>query len=338
MKILALLFVLAAAGGFVIFGQRDAPGLQPDTALKAPPIQVGAHNGEAAPAPNRAEPTPEKVGRLPASFIQTQLDGSLQVDTAGNLVVDQSLRQRFDYFLSAIGEEPLETSVGRLRRHLETQLMQPARSQALDLLGRYLDYKRRLLQLESAHPVQPDLAALHARLEAAERLRRELFSEQAHRAFFADEEALDRSTLQRLAIRQDPLLDARTKGEALDRLLKQAPTDWIETLAPTMHTELSEQTRILQASGGTPEALRALRQQWVGNEATKRLEQLDTDRQAWRQRLVDYLSEKSRIERSRGLSDIDKRAAVTRLAEERFNDAERLRLAAAQELAAREHD
>ncbi|WP_049243840.1 lipase secretion chaperone, partial [Pseudomonas aeruginosa] len=88
----------------------------------------------------------------------------------------------------------------------------------------------------------------------------------------------------------------------------------------------------LQAAGAGPEAIRQMRQQLVGAEATTRLEQLDRQRSAWKGRLDDYFAEKSRIEGNAGLSEADRRAAVERLAEERFSEQERLRLGALEQM------
>ena len=87
----------------------------------------------------------------------------------------------------------------------------------------------------------------------------------------------------------------------------------------------------LQARGGDAVQLRQLRQQLVGNAATERLEALDRQRQVWQQRLADFEQEKSRIEHSQGLGEADKQAAIERLAEQRFDSSERLRLLVRQE-------
>ena len=57
------------------------------------------------------------MAKLPASFKGTEVDGQFQLDAAGNLIIGPELRQLFDYFLSAIGEEPLKQSIERLRRY-----------------------------------------------------------------------------------------------------------------------------------------------------------------------------------------------------------------------------
>ena len=45
----------------------------------------------------------------------TRIDGRLQQDAAGNLIVDGDVRRLFDYFLSAVGAEPLRTGTEPVR-------------------------------------------------------------------------------------------------------------------------------------------------------------------------------------------------------------------------------
>ncbi|WP_049312735.1 lipase secretion chaperone, partial [Pseudomonas aeruginosa] len=110
------------------------------------------------------------------------------------------------------------------------------------------------------------------------------------------------------------------------------PEDQQESVLPQLQSELQQQTAALQAAGAGPEAIRQMRQQLVGAEATTRLEQLDRQRSAWKGRLDDYFAEKSRIEGNTGLSEADRCAAVERLAEERFSEQERLRLGALEQM------
>lgn len=237
-------------------------------------------------------------------------------------------------FSAPSAKSPLSSSVLRLRAYLEQQLPPAAAAQAGALLTRYLDYKRQLLDLERGFPRADDIDALQRRLQAVQALRARLFSPQTHQAFFAVDEQYDRYGLERLAIRLNPALTAQQKGQALDRLHASLPDELKDAIVPGLQQALREQSARLQASGGTPQALRQLRQQLVGNAATQRLEALDASRDQWRQRLAAYRVEKRRIEASRGLSEQDKTRAVAQLAAERFDETERLRLDAAERLAA----
>ena len=343
MKKLATLPLLALALAVAIgvslywlFPSDETQAHSPAPSAPATAKQQAATLAQASPP---ATPlAAEALHRLPPSFAGTQVDGRLRADSQGRLIIEPDIRRVFDYFLASIGEEPIETSVNRLRRYIEAQLSQPARGQAYRLLGQYLDYKRQLLALEQAHTQQADIGAMRERLRAVKQLRAAIFDEQANVAFFALEEAADDFTLERLAIRLDPTLDAAAKGAAMDRLQNDLPPELRATLAPQLQSELRQQTRALQANGGTATDLRQLRQLLVGNAATTRLEKLDGARQQWRNRIAVYRQEKARIENSRGLSDADKRAAIARLAADRFDEHERQRLPAAEELLARQSE
>lgn len=309
--------------------------------LEGPSAVATSGEGEvsavtAAPRTTLSTPvtTQEARSALPGSLRGTAVDGAFQLDDAGNLMITQDIRRIFDYFLSTIGEEPYKRSIERLQNYISAQLQEPARSQALALLAQYLEYKRDLVQLERDLPQHPDLALLRQRDAAVQALRARIFSAEVHAAFFADEEALARFSLERLAILHNRSLDDEGKARAIDQLRAQMPEATREQMAAQMQIELRSQTQALQASGASAEEIRRLRLHMVGSEATHRLEQLDAQRSEWRQRLADYRQARSRIEQNQGLSTDDKAEAIEKLERERFSPGERLRLDAALEVAA----
>lgn len=300
------------------------PETKPSTQL--PAIQPQAHTNNSVQAKTGAN-------RLPASFNGTQVDGTFQLDELGNLRITRDIVQIFDYFLSAVGEEPLTRSIERLQAYIRSQLSGAAQAQALALLEQYLDYKRQLVQLERDLPQLSSLDALKQREIAVQALRARIFSDEAHQVFFANDERYNLFTLERLAVQRDDRLDANAKGAALDRLRENLPEELQDSVLPQLHSELRSQTAALQASGGNAEQIQALRQQLVGNQAAARLQVLDQQRQKWKQRLDHFQQEKSTIDNNPGLSSSDKQAAIQRLAEEQFDEHERLRLDASAQLA-----
>jgi lipase chaperone LimK len=271
---------------------------------------------------------------LPASFVGTEVDGRFRVDAAGNLIVSEDIRRIFDYFLASLGEESLDASVARLRGYIDGQLQEPARARAQALLDQYLAYKRELVLLERDLPQLASLDAMRQREAAVQALRARLFDGESHRAFFAREEGYNRFTLERLAIRQDAGLSDEEKGAAVDRLRASLPEELQDMVLPQLQQELRQHTARLQATGASAAQIRQLRQQLVGAEATARLEALDSQRQGWQKRLDEYLAAKAAIQANEGLSSGDKRAAIEALAAEGFDERERLRLEAAEQLAA----
>ncbi|MEK1905528.1 MAG: lipase secretion chaperone [Pseudomonas sp.] len=329
------LLIGASAALTFYFNPIDAtaPGTPAPQADLTQPMTAPEVFADSTPATHPLPPLAAELQPLPPSFAGTQVDGSFSVDQNGNLLITRDIRRIFDYFLSALGEEPLETSVKRLQGYIRSQLQGPAQEQALNLLGQYLDYKRQLIELEKDLPQLSSLDAMRQRELAVHNLRASLFNQDVHQAFFAEEEDYNQFTLQRLAIRQDQSLSDQQKAEALDQLRASLPESLQDAVVPQMQTELHQQTAALQAQGASPAQIQQLRLQLVGAEATARLETLDKQRQQWKQRLSDYRQEKARIENNEGLSDSDKQAAIDTLTSDRFDERERLRLEAAEQLA-----
>ncbi|BCR24695.1 lipase secretion chaperone [Aquipseudomonas alcaligenes] len=335
-KPLLLAVPLLIGAGVAVTLYLNPLALTPQPTAQSLPGQMTVPATAAPLAPVEATPAAAEsaaLSSLPPSFAGTAVDGQFRLDDAGNLLISMDIRRIFDYFLSAYGEERIQTSIARLQAYIRSQLDEPAEGQALALLEQYLDYKRQLIQLEKDLPQMASLEAMRQREQAVQNLRASIFSPEAHQAFFAQEEAYNQFTLQRLAIRHDPALNEQQKAEAMDRLRATLPEDMQEMLVPQLQAELRQQTAALQAQGAAPEQIRQLRLQLVGAEATTRLEALDQRRQQWQQRLDAYRQEKARIEANSGLSEEDRQAAIASLAEERFDERERLRLDAVEQLA-----
>ncbi|WP_277374519.1 lipase secretion chaperone [Pseudomonas sp. AA-38] len=339
MKRLALLLpLLFAASLALMLYLQPAANTEHEAVAKPVTAQVTPPDDSApitrnAPTPTQTSTSQASKLNLPRSFIGTEIDGSLRVDAAGNLIISEDIRRLFDYFLASIGEESLAASVGRLRTYIDSQLAEPARSRAQTLLDQYLDYKRELVLLERDLPQLPNLDALRQRENAVQTLRARLFDAETHQAFFANEEGYNRFTLERLAIRQDTSLSDEAKGQAIDRLRASLPAELQEAVLPELQQELRQHTARLQAEGASAAQIRQMRQQLVGAEATARLEALDQQRQQWQKRVDDYLAAKARIQNNEGLSASDRAAAIDTLAAERFDEHERLRLQAVEQLA-----
>ena len=323
---LPLLFILC----LLLFDQTpsrtEAPSAHPATAAQA------SGRTSTPPAPSATtQAAPDHP--LPSSFSGTAVDGQLRVDDQGHLLVTEETRRLFDYFLAAVGEESLRQSVKRLQAYIAAQLSDPGRAEALALLDTYLTYKRELVMLEETLPALADLNALRSREDAVYALRAQLFSPEAHEAFFGREHAYNRFTLQRLAILHDPALDDAAKASAVDALRAGLGEMAQDSILPQLQQDLRQQTAALKAAGASPAAIRQLREQMVGADATARLEALDSQRQAWRKRVSDYMAAKRAIEADPQTSAEQKREATRALADSRFDERERLRLDAAAELA-----
>jgi len=70
----------------------------------------------------------------------------------------------------------------------------------------------------------------------------------------------------------------------------------------------------------------------VGAEAAGRLAALDAQRSAWRERVADYRSARTAIETDPALDAHEREQAIARIQAERFNDSERVRVQALDEI------
>ena len=327
MKALVYLPLLAAA--LLLGWQLSQPAQEPE---------IEAADSQLAPNPTprsddppagllRSAPVASPAAVAP-SLRGTDIDGRLQANPDGSLLISDQLRHLFDYYLSTAGEQSHADIVRQLQALISASLPDPARAQALDLLQRYLAYQQQLITLEQTFPVAADLDALWARQDAVQRLRAELFSAEEHQAFFAGEELYNRFTLERLAILRNPELSDADKAYEVEALRERLPEDLQALLVPQIHQDLRQQTSALREKGASEAEVRALRLALVGPEATDRLETLDQQRAAWRQRVSDFNREREEILSQPGLADSDRASAVQALLEERFDHTEQLRLSA----------
>jgi lipase chaperone LimK len=269
--------------------------------------------------------------QLPRSLEGTDVDGGAEADAAGHLKPDFALRRLFDYFLSTVGEEPLPRVRDRLQAWLRSKLPPPAAREAMNLLDRYLAYQQARGELgqgaagSGAAEAAPEL--LQQRFDALRVLRQQHFSPAEAAAFFGDEEAEDRYTLQRLAVLRDATLSPADKAQRLKQLAASLPPAL--QAAMTVEDKVRDLNAVTQAwreKGGTAQELREARVQLVGAEAADRLEALDQRRAQWGQRLEAYRARRAALQADASLSAQQREQALAQLRGESFTQQEFLRL------------
>lgn len=264
------------------------------------------------------------LGQLPASLAGTSEPGGwAKTDRFGNLVPTGDLRQLFEYYLSALGEETLSELVARIQLALSV-LEKPARGQALDTLGRYLDYKLALSDLEAAYgdAGTSEPAEMERRMLEIHALRRTWMDAATAEAFFADEEAIDRFQLKKRSIGKETSLTEQQREEALAEAEKVLPEPVRKARQDTRKFSRHEQARAAMAND--PEALKAWRRQEFGEEAAEKLEGLDAEQKDWNERWQSYVKERETLEAS-GLAEPEREESLTRLREKYFSESERIR-------------
>ena len=307
---------------------------------QAPATQKGVASPRATEAPGVAPSTPQTpvamasgLEDLPQSLAGTQVSCALESDAAGHLRVTIELRHCFDYFLSAVGEESLDSLTARIRAQLRQRLQEPALGEAEEVLTGYLDYLRGVAEIEQSQlpePGQMDLARVRQQMEQVRSLRTQYLSPEVIAAFFSDDDAYDLYALARLELMQSKTLSAQARAQQLAELEQQLPDDIKASLQVTnQYLDLRTLTEDWKQRAGSADELRQIRTSLVGAEATARLEALDQENAAWDGRMNAWYAQRDAVLKNTGLSPEDRERQLTELRKSRFSsDAERQRVEA----------
>lgn len=245
------------------------------------------------------------------------------MDSNGNLIPTPSLRQLFEYYLSAMGEESPQLLVARIEKELG-RLGEPARSEALNILGNYLDYKLALGDLEASYSRGPGggLRETERRMQEIQGLRRTWLDADTADAFFAREEAVDRFQLELRRIAGDDTLTEEQRAQALSDAERALPAPLRRAREDTRRFAEYEQVR--QDLADNPEALKAWREDAFGSEMSQQLAKVEARQKAWEQRWQAYRAERQALERA-GLAGPEREAAIDALRDRYFTGPERVR-------------
>lgn len=249
-----------------------------------------------APVPEAPRSTAD-----PFAFVRsmegTRPDGNVRQGKAGQLVVDAELGHLFDYYLAALGEKDLPAIRSEIERELDRRLAPAAASEGKRLLGRYLDYKRALADLEKSLPASSDVVkSARARLTAMQQLRTRFFSPAEIQGLFGNADAYDLDALARLEIARDSRLTDRQRADklaALDRRLSPAAREDRE--APVRIVKLEATARELRERGASDDDIYRLRAAALSPEAANRLAQLDREEADWKRRIDAYLAQRRQL-------------------------------------------
>lgn len=266
-----------------------------------------------------------KLGAVPSSLAGTHVDGHVQADSAGRLIMAVGIKQMFDYYLSAFGEESLDNIKGRIAFYLKQHLPASAANEGWALFDRYMEYRQALSTLPAAGD---SAASLQQALTARAQLRSSWLGEAASQAFFGPEEAYDNYTISRMQVEQDKSLSAAAKQQRLDQLkasLPPAVSDMIKaTMAPT---DAAIKVAAMRQQGASEADIQAYRVSQFGAEAAARFKALDAQRAAWNTRYDDYRQQRQAIVTA-GLDTDDQTQQITALRERLFEAGEQKRVAA----------
>mgnify|MGYP000114972144 FL=1 len=266
-----------------------------------------------------------------SSLKGTSIDGLYPVDDDGNLLLSGSIKHRFEYFLSTMGEFSLEQVQQMIRDDIELNLQEPARSQALKLFEDYIGYKYALAELEQSLQAPKeyeinDIERMRLQLQQLRDKRREYFSQDAVDAFFGFDELYDDFMLSRLEIQASSQLTSKEKAEQIASLEQNLPDQVRNMRDDTQRvSQVFEITQSMREEGASEDEIFEHNSQEFGQEAAERLRALDTKRQAFQQKVDEYLANKQSIENNEELTSSEKQEEIDALISS-FDENERRRL------------
>ena len=243
----AALVLMAAAGLWLATSNRPVSGPSAQAAASLTPQASTSTASATSGVPRQVSATPSSdpaqaqvpghtPKRLPGkpfarSLENTDIDGQLRTDEQGNLVVDLGVKDFFDYFLSTVGEVTPEEAVAQMEALARQSLAPKALNQAMALLGQYLNYKEKAVELSRQPLSVPasqqtgnyQVAQLTQALDQLKQLRRETLSPDAVKAFYGLQEAYGDYTLQVLHIQQRQDLSDSDKKQLITAAREQLP-------------------------------------------------------------------------------------------------------------------
>jgi lipase chaperone LimK len=245
------------------------------------------------------------------------------------LALDPSLVRLFDYYLSATGERTPAEIRAATEREIDRRFGPMSAARAKDVFHRYLAFKQALsTQAPELARGRRSVDVLRARFATMRRLRAGFFGDDEARALFGPDDAEASDALARMAIEQDPALDAGQRRARLAALDAALPADVrAARAAPLLVTRLDEAAQRIRASGGSEDDVYRMRAAAVSPEAANRLADLDRDEAAWHARIADYLAQRDAA-LAAAANDADREAAVTALRNRLFTPDEQRRLPA----------
>lgn len=279
-------------------------------------------------AQRSSKPTPQQLkaryqhfmANRPAYLDNIDLPGRYSVDEEGNLIVDAGLKEMLDFFLQTIGDLPFDQIHDLIAGSMITALQEPALSQALALLDDYFVYLDAYHQWQQSFDkenlVAHDPVALRDHMQTLSDLRREHLGDIAHEAFFAELEQVNAAYLDAQIALQQPNLTATEKDDIRAQLKASLPAHVRAAQEASMTlVTLTETTNTLKKQGANEQQLYQARASLVGEEAAKRLAQVDDEKRLWAQKRNQYKALLEHTPGLAGMTDTERTSYIANLAQ-----------------------
>ncbi len=286
--------------------------------------------GLPTPASRVVDPAPAAESRPAAtsSLAGTTPDGAATAAADQSLVLDPALIRLFDYYLTTVGERPLDAIRAQVASDLDGRLGPLAARQAKDLFDRYVRFKTALKDQRPPKPTGSSVDMLRDGLRRMLALRATFFTAAESQALFAAQDAEASMALARMAIEQDPSLSDAQRRERLAALDARLPASVrADREAPLLVTRLDEAEQKIRANGGSEDDIYHMRAAATSPEAANRLADVDREEATWKARIATYQAQRGSVLAAPG-SDADRAAAMGELRNRLFTPEEQRRLAA----------
>ena len=272
---------------------------------------------------------PSMQGTVPDGDARA-LSGQMPGQSGGALAYGE-LRRMFDYYLSAVGEQSIESITQEIHRAIDQNVSPSQVLGAKRLLGRYLEFKRALVDLEKNLQLEgTGVQAIRQRFHAMQDLRASIFSAEEEQGLFGFEDANDMDSLARLEIHQNTALSASQKRDQLAVLDAALPAALrADREAPRVVIQVEQTAQTMRANGASDDDIYRMRAKALDPQAAVRLAEVDREEKAWKDRIAVYLNERSKVLKTQAdAPESERQNALAQLQQSQFSEEERRRLAA----------
>lgn len=232
--LITVVLVLVAAALISLFNQRNTITALSD--ITQPIVELDVTSRVIASASEEhaitKATTPAAHDQLvfARSLQGTDIDGSLRVGPDGLLILNQGVRDFFDYFLSAADEIGPQAAIAEIQRYIDSFLPETAAIQAHGLFANYLRYTKFEFELQQQplNGSQRDIDSLQLVRETFDSLkdkRASLFSDQEDEALFGLEQVYQEYTLSTLELFSDQTISDEDRMERVATLEAGLPPE-----------------------------------------------------------------------------------------------------------------
>jgi lipase chaperone LimK len=222
------------------------------------------------------------------SYQGSQPDGAIHLDVNGDVIMDKDLKRLFDYYLSAIGELPLD----QMRKYLQQLAVQKLNAEQLQQLLEYFDkYQNYLTKADEFSQSIGDILSLQEKMKLLSEYRKNRLGIEMAKAFFADE--------------QDYINFVMTDKNNDEMAEKKI--DWLqaENKATEFQDVVIENREFSNAENINSTEIDQYRLEKYGQETAERLSQLDQQRAQWKTVVDEYFKKRKQVENQQGTFSLE---------------------------------